>query len=156
MSGQPPADSSALAERDPRFPSGAWAGFFQQRTDRPTGQDMHFRGGRLTGAGADDCGRFTLAGTYDVARGVAEWTKSYARYAVHYRGFAEDGSLWGVWSLPSGADRGGFRLWPEKSGRRGASRRTRADRPAVVSGDVNAADAFADSLRERLEPAGTP
>ncbi|QDT18143.1 hypothetical protein [Alienimonas californiensis] len=156
MPGPAPADSSALAERDPRFPSGAWSGFFQQRTDRPTAQDMHFRGGRLTGAGADDCGRFTLSGTYDTARGVAEWSKSYGRYSVQYRGFAEDGSLWGVWTLASGVDRGGFRLWPEKQGRRGVSSRTGATRPAVVAGDVDAADAFAESLRERLEPAGKP
>ena len=154
MSSAVPPAAPAVAERDPRFPSGSWYGFFQQRTDRPTEQDMHFAAGRIGGAGADDCGPFTIAGTYDTARGVAVWTKSYARYAVDYRGFAENDSLWGTWTLRSGRDRGGFRLWPEKRGRGAASTRTDARRPAVVGGDADVRDAFADCFNQDLEPAG--
>ncbi|MEM9701576.1 MAG: hypothetical protein AAF907_03940, partial [Planctomycetota bacterium] len=66
-----------LTEHDARFPSGLWTGFFQQRGDRPTEQQMHFAAGRVTGAGADDCGSFTLQGEYDVVRGTANWTKTY-------------------------------------------------------------------------------
>ena len=145
---------AAPAERDPRFPSGPWAGYFQQRADRPTAQEMHFAAGRLTGAGADDCGPFTLSGTYDPARGAAVWTKRYAGYEVYYRGFAEDGSLWGVWELSRGRDRGGFRLWPERRARRPRSTRVSARRPAAIGGDGDAGDRFADSLAQELEPAG--
>ena len=149
-----PAAAGPLTERDPRFPSGPWAGFFQQGGDRPTGQDMHFRGGRLTGAGADPCGRFTLSGSYDTATGTAVWTKRYAAHDIRYRGFAEDDSLWGTWELASGRDRGGFRLWPAKRGRDDASVQTRRSRPRVTAGDASAADLFSDSLTETLEPVG--
>ena len=142
------------AEQDPRFPSGPWGGFFQQRADRPTAQDMHFVGGRLTGAGADDCGAFTLSGRYDAARGTADWTKFYGTHAVTYRGFAEDDSLWGTWQLTSGRDRGGFRLWPAKRGRGRATAGARAARPAVIGGEAETADVFADSFARELEPAG--
>ncbi|NNJ25308.1 hypothetical protein LzC2_13780 [Planctomycetes bacterium LzC2] len=114
---------------------------------------MHFRGGRLTGAGADDCGPFTIRGVYDVARGTAEWTKSYARWDVLYRGFAEDDSIWGTWSLAGGLDGGGFRLWPEKHRRKDASAHTSLNRPKVIGGDVDTSDSFAESFADELEPA---
>lgn len=114
---------------------------------------MHFADGRLTGAGADDAGAFALDGVYDTVRGTAVWTKRYARYDVHYRGYAEQGSLWGVWTLASGRDSGGFRIWPEKRGRADESTRTTVRRPAVISADGDADDAFADRFAGTLDPA---
>ena len=115
---------------------------------------MHFAAGRVTGAGADACGPFTIAGAYDTVHGTAVWTKIYPRYAVEYRGYAEQESLWGVWTLESGRDRGGFRLWPEKSRRENASTRTDVRRPAVIGGDEDARDPFADCFARELEPTG--
>ena len=144
---------------DPRFPSGTWTGFYQQwGRDRNTSQDMHFAGGRVTGAGRDRAGAFTLSGRYDTATGVAEWTKIYPAHAVAYRGFAEQKSLWGTWELETGTDRGGFRLWPEKRGTGVVSTRTRTSAPVAGTGDVDGSDTF-DRLTERdradaLEPIG--
>ena len=142
--GSPPAPAGPIAERDERFPSGPWGGFFQQGGNRPTEQAMHFAAGRLDGGGADGTGPFTIAGVYDVARGTATWTKFYPAHTVEYRGFAEDGSLWGTWALPSGRDGGGFRLWPGKRGTGDGAGRTAAAKPAVV-GD-NLGDPFADAF----------
>ena len=147
-----PADTPAAAERDDRFPSTTWGGFYQQRGDRPTSQDMHFRGGRLSGGGRDPAGRFTLSGAYDTARGTAAWTKRYPSHAVRYRGFAEDGSLWGTWELPCGRDGGGFRIWPDKRGAGDDAATRREGRPDVRAGDADPlADLFGGSLAEEEE-----
>ena len=145
-------DPPTAAERDDRFPSTTWGGFYQQRGDRPTSQEMHFAGGRVTGGGRDPAGRFTLSGRYDTARGTAEWTKSYPSHLVRYRGFAEDGGLWGTWELASGRDGGGFQIWPDKQEAGDASRSRSADRPDVLSGDADPlADLFGGSLAEEEE-----
>ena len=145
-----------MTARDSRFPSGPWAGFYQQRGDRPTAQDMYFSGGRLTGSGSDRAGAFTLSGHYDPAAGTASWTKTYATHRVSYRGFAERGGLWGTWELDRGRDRGGFQIWPRRRRSGGASRTTRAAVPVAGTGEVNFDDAIdraADRANE-LEPVG--
>ena len=147
-----PPPAGAPDERDDRFPSGPWGGFFQQRGNRPTEQAMHFAGGRLGGGGADGTGPFTLRGVYDVRRGTATWTKTYPRHDVEYRGFAEDGSLWGTWTLDGGRDGGGFRLWPGKRGTGDDASQIREAKPAVVSGDADdpLADAFDDCFADEF------
>ena len=113
---------------------------------------MHFRGGRLSGAGRDGTGAFTLAGTYDVAGGRAAWSKFYGTHVVRYRGFAENGSLWGTWELESGRDGGGFQIWPDRRGRRDDANIRSEDRPDVLAGDGDPlADLFGGSLAEEEE-----
>lgn len=108
-------------ERDPRFPSGAWTGFFLQHwlPGRHT-TDMHLTcsGGELRGQGKDWVGRYTIEGHYQLATGKCEWTKRYlGRHSVAYRGINDGHGIWGVWEIKQlgglYTDRGGFHLWPE-------------------------------------------
>jgi hypothetical protein len=109
-------------EIDPRFPSGPWAGFFQQSWKAPgrfpTDLDLRFHNGELEGEGRDLVGRYTVRGTYDPAEGRCEWTKRYlGKHSVSYLGYNEGHGIWGVWEirLLFGLyhDRGVFHLWPE-------------------------------------------
>ena len=112
---------SADVERDPRFPTGPWAGFFLQHWlpgRHPTHLHMTCRGGRLTGTGRDAVGAYTIDGTYDLATGRCEWAKQYVRkHSVVYRGVNDGRGIWGVWEIRLFGglylDRGGFHLWPE-------------------------------------------
>jgi hypothetical protein len=104
-------------ERDPRFPSGEWKGFWVQR-GMPGRQWMRlaleFNGGAIAGEGRDIIGPFVLAGSYDLKSGRCTLLKRYVnQHAVAYEGFNDgDGLwLWGTWKLPD--DSGGFHLWPK-------------------------------------------
>jgi hypothetical protein len=108
-------------EADPRFPSGAWTGFFQQSWKAPgrfrTNLDFHFQDGELWGEGSDLVGRYTVRGTYDPADGRCEWTKQYlGQHTVSYLGYNEGNGIWGVWEIRLlfglYRDRGVFHLWP--------------------------------------------
>jgi hypothetical protein len=116
-----PDDDFAPVEQDPRFPSGAWTGFFLQYWipgRHQTDLDMTCRNGQLTGRGRDHVGAYTIDGTYDLATGRCEWTKQYiGKHSVAYRGVNDGHGIWGVWEIRQLAglyvDRGGFHLWPE-------------------------------------------
>jgi hypothetical protein len=116
-------NEGALANRepDPRFPSGAWTGFFLQSwlpgRNKMT-LDLEWRDGTVTGHGHDRVGPFTITGTYATASGRCEWTKQYlGRHSVAYRGVNNAQGIWGVWEIRQlgglYVDRGGFHIWPE-------------------------------------------
>jgi hypothetical protein len=108
-------------ERDPRFPSGAWTGFFlqiwlpgRQRTDL----SMTCRDGELTGTGGDWVGPYSIQGRYHLETGQCDWVKQYlGKHSVTYRGYNNGHGIWGVWEIKQLGglyiDRGGFHIWPE-------------------------------------------
>jgi hypothetical protein len=113
----------APEERDSRFPSGPWKGFFLQ----PTSPDRHwmelnlsFREGVLRGEGRDRVGTFLIRGRYDVTDGKCWWTKRYiGRDDISYSGFNEGKGIWGTWvwdETLSPTWRGGFHIWPTAMG----------------------------------------
>ena len=57
----------ASIERDPRFPSGAWTGFFLQSWlpgRQPTDVELTWSDGVMTGSGSDRVGPYTVAGEF--------------------------------------------------------------------------------------------
>src|SRR5262245_8718765 len=107
-------------ERDPRFPSGPWTGFFLQYWlpgRHQTDVRLNCQGGYLSGTGHDWVGPYTVEGTYDTGSGRCTWTKQYTgKHSVAYRGMNDGHGIWGVWEirLLGGVyqDRGGFHIWP--------------------------------------------
>ena len=76
---------------------------------------LEFQDGALTGDGADQFGRFKVAGTYSVESGKVSFVKQYVgAHAVDYHGFGEveHEGIWGNWTIRR-LDRGGFRIWPD-------------------------------------------
>jgi hypothetical protein len=114
-------ENPANLESDPRFPSGAWTGFYLQYWmpgRHKTDLDLTWQNGTVTGSGHDRVGAFSINGTYDSVTGECAWTKQYiGKHAVAYRGVNDGRGIWGVWEirLLGGlyADRGGFHMWPE-------------------------------------------
>src|SRR5262245_31602227 len=105
-------------ETDPRFPSGAWVGYFLQKWPplgrQPMELHLTFRAGALSGMGRDIVGAFSIHGHYHLADGRCDCVKQYdGRHAVHYRGFYEGKGIWGVWQIRTEDLRGGFHIWPE-------------------------------------------
>ncbi|HJZ93134.1 MAG TPA: hypothetical protein VKE40_19815 [Gemmataceae bacterium] len=123
---------SVNLESDPRFPSGAWTGFFLQYWlpgRHPTDLSLTCSGGELTGTGHDWVGPYTVDGRYDIATGRCEWTKQYlGKHSVAYRGTNDGNGIWGVWEIRQlgslFVDRGGFHIWPEGTDVSEASDRT--------------------------------
>jgi hypothetical protein len=107
------------SETDPRFPSGAWTGFFlQPGTPGKHWMELHltFQEGNMSGEGRDWVGTFSIRGSYQTGSGECHWTKKYTgKHDVYYRGFNEGKGIWGVWEFPSSSPggRGGFHIWPE-------------------------------------------
>jgi hypothetical protein len=112
---------SASLESDPRFPTGPWTGFFQQKAipgKHQTDLELRFADGELEGEGRDWVGAYTVRGTYDRATGRCEWWKKYrGKHSVAYTGFNQGRGIWGVWEINALAglirDKGVFHLWPE-------------------------------------------
>jgi hypothetical protein len=113
-------DPQAL-ETDPRFPSGAWTGFFMQRMlpgRRTMTLNMTFRDGRLEACGSDIVGPFSFSGSYDPQDSTCRWTKQYfGKHQVTYSGVNEGEGIWGVWEIRALGgwyrDRGVFHIWPQ-------------------------------------------
>lgn len=113
----------ANLERDTRFPSGAWTGFFLQfwlPGRHKMDIQLTWSRGEVTGHGTDRVGAFIINGTYDTATGRCEWTKKYlGRHSVAYRGVNDGHGIWGVWEIRQlgglYVDRGGFHIWPQGS-----------------------------------------
>ncbi|WZP00689.1 hypothetical protein EP7_002338 [Isosphaeraceae bacterium EP7] len=109
-------------ETDPRFPSGPWTGFFQQK-GVPGAPDkswmdlrLTFQNGSITGTGRDRVGEFTLNGKYDLDDGRCYFHKRYkGMHDVYYKGFNEGRGIWGTWEIPP-VYTGGFHIWPEAMG----------------------------------------
>jgi hypothetical protein len=104
---------------DDLFPSGPWTGFynFTGPEDRRR-MDLHltFDHGRMTGDGADDIGPFVIAGSYNVSTRDCDWVKTYpGSHSVHYQGCRDGAGIWGTWEIPP-FSKGGFHIWPRKSG----------------------------------------
>jgi hypothetical protein len=109
-------------ETDPRFPSGAWIGFFLQ-TQIPGrhAMELHltFRCGQIAGEGRDWVGQFLITGRYELTDGKCHWTKRYlGKHDVFYAGYNEGKGIWGMWEIPADQNagqhwRGGFHIWPE-------------------------------------------
>jgi len=77
---------------------------------------LSFAGGRMSGDGNDDVGRFLIQGRYDAASLECHWTKTYpGSHDVFYRGFREGKGIWGTWEIHDGC-RGGFHIWPRAAG----------------------------------------
>jgi hypothetical protein len=109
-------------ETDPRFPSGAWTGFYLQK-ERPGRQwmelDLNFVNGQIRGEGRDPIGNFIVRGLYTLEDGKCHWSKRYVgRHDVAYQGFNEGKGIWGTWEIPP-YWKGGFHIWPEKYGQSG-------------------------------------
>lgn len=103
---------------DELFPSGPWTGFYNYSPKDKHRMDLHltFAGGRMSGAGNDDIGRFTIAGQYDAKTLECSWTKTYAgTHSVFYRGFREGKGIWGTWEITP-RNHGGFHIWPKRVG----------------------------------------
>jgi hypothetical protein len=108
-------------ETDPRFPSGAWTGFFWQRMlpgRNPMKIELVFREGQLEATGTDVVGPFTFSGSYDRADGECRWTKQYlGKHHVAYKGVTQGQGIWGAWEITQlwglYRDRGVFHIWPE-------------------------------------------
>ncbi len=138
-------------ETDPRFPSGAWVGYFLQKWP-PLGRQamelsLTFRDGNITGEGRDIIGTFSLCGHYQLEDGRCDWVKQYhERHAVQYRGFNEGKGIWGVWQIPKDGLKGGFQIWPKgMSDPTAPTLSEEADLPAAAAEEVHA-----------LEPAAAP
>jgi hypothetical protein len=110
-----PKSPQAPPETDPRFPSGAWTGFYLQGESPRKLQlelNLAFAGGNLKGEGRDYLGKFRIKGTYQVDEGICTWTMTYYSMGSRmYRGFNEGKGIWGTWKMEH-FWRGGFYIWP--------------------------------------------
>ena len=103
---------------DAIFPSGPWTGFYNYSPKDKHRMDLHltFAGGKMTGDGNDDVGRFTIHGQYDEKSLECSWIKTYiGAHDVFYRGFREGKGIWGTWEITP-AFHGGFHIWPKRAG----------------------------------------
>jgi|ERR1700733_6776562 len=103
---------------DCQFPSGQWFGFYTYAGgSRRYLMDLvlEFKGGVISGEGADGIGLFVIAGSYSTGNGECSWTKQYVgRHSVGYRGFRETKGIWGIWKISQAT--GGFHIWPLAEG----------------------------------------
>lgn len=99
------------------FPSGPWTGFYNYKPQDKHRMDLclTFAGGKVTGDGNDDVGRFRIRGGYNASERECHWTKTYqGAHDVYYRGFREGKGIWGTWEIGL-RDHGGFHIWPKGS-----------------------------------------
>lgn len=101
------------------FISGPWTGFYNYHAAGSRHRmelDLQFADGGMTGAGADDVGRFLIKGRYDAQSLECHWNKHYVgAHDVSYRGFREGKGIWGTWEIGL-MGRGGFHIWPRTAG----------------------------------------
>jgi hypothetical protein len=114
-----PVDVAAV-EGDPRFPSGAWTGFYLQwwmPGRHMMAIDLTFARGRLEASGSDFVGPFTFEGDYNPVDGECRWSKVYlGRHQVSYTGINEGEGICGIWEIRQLGglyrDQGVFHIWP--------------------------------------------
>lgn len=105
-------------EKDNRFPTGEWNGFYIERHQPQKGW-MHvylsFSDGVIRGEGTDYVGPWTAAGDYDAETGVCSWVKTYlGKHKVFYGGQCGSRGILGKWNI--GAISGPFHIWPRSMG----------------------------------------
>jgi hypothetical protein len=85
---QPPTNRPSMS--DHQFPFGPWVGFYTDANGtRKYLMDLvlEFKGGKMTGEGADGIGLFIVSGNYSEETGECAWVKQYVgRHAVDYKG----------------------------------------------------------------------
>ena len=109
---------------DSRFPSGRWAGYWEQDGQRARMKlDLSFADGRLIGDGRDVVGDFVLSGAYDMESGKCGMCKTYlGQHDVDYDGRAGGDGIRGRWRIAYATeeaqyeDAGPFHIWPIGSG----------------------------------------
>jgi hypothetical protein len=108
---------------DDGFASGPWTGYYLYSDPRDLHRmelDLRFSDGRISGAGADDVGAFSIRGTYESDSQKVWWRKSYlGAHTVSYAGVLDGGRIYGGWDLKvAGAmpAHGGFKIWPKGRG----------------------------------------
>ena len=140
------SDPEAL-ETDPRFPSGAWTGYFVQAGKHAMDLQLTFRQGVLTGEGRDRVGRFVMKGKYSTLDGKCHWTKRYlGQHDVFYQGYNEGKGIWGTWEIQSWWQ-GGFHIWPEGMANAEELRlEEEAEPPQVIHEDLETSEPLAPSL----------
>lgn len=130
-------DQAPVDEQDPRYPSGAWTGYWLQRSypgRHAMELNLRFANGRVQGEGHDEAGKFTIKGRYSAPEGLCDMVKRYAGSGIDIRwdGWHGGAGVWicGVWKTPY--DTGRFFLWPadqpDPSGGEPASRPAEASR----------------------------
>lgn len=79
-----------LPQMSGQFPSGQWVGFCTYgASTRKHLMDLvlEFKGGKMTGEGADGIGLFVMSGSYSEKTGECSWVKQYVgAHAVDYNG----------------------------------------------------------------------
>jgi hypothetical protein len=143
---------------DDLFPSGPWTGFYNYQPGDRHRMDLRleFAGGRVTGDGNDDVGRFLIRGRYDAANRECWWTKTYpGSHDVHYRGFREGKGIWGTWEIGL-HNRGGFHIWPKASGAGDAESQTVEAAPPWEAIGVATPESPKVPVAGRLAPAFPP
>lgn len=137
------AAKRATDKAAPWCTSGAFKGWFRydgSAKKHATRVDIVFAKGKVTGAGEDEDGAFTVRGTYDGRARTASWTKAYDVGAgVRYAGAWNESLrvIEGTWSIPRSKPKGTFALG------RGKGKAVRPSAPAAPSAAVLRA------LRER-------
>ena len=105
-------------ERDNRFPTGEWNGFYLE-SHQPRRGWMHlylsFENGKIAGEGTDYVGPWTVSGVYDSGNGRCSWTKQYiGKHKVNYKGIAGEHGIQGEWLITYLT--GEFHIWPRSLG----------------------------------------
>src|SRR5262249_10282863 len=105
--------------------------------------DLQFKEGRISGAGADDVGAFSIRGTYESDSQKVWWRKSYlGAHTVSYSGVLDGGRIYGGWDLKGpGAmpAHGGFKIWPKGRGEGAAASAAKSvETPAAAPARVRA------------------
>lgn len=113
------ADLTNASEQHPYFPSGIWEGFYVYGSGPSAHRhsmsfSLDFKDGKVSGSGSDDVGALTWNGSYDVQSMAVSMVKQYHSHTVGYRGMADTSGIYGSWEMFSG--RGGFHIWPKKTG----------------------------------------
>jgi len=116
------------------FTSGPWTGFYNYTPQEKHRTDLGltFAGGRMSGGGNDDIGRFVIKGQYDVQSLECWWTKTYVgAHNVFYRGFREGKGIWGTWEITL-HDHGAFHICPKRTGEGAELAESNAERVAAT------------------------
>jgi hypothetical protein len=97
---------STSVERDPRYPSGRWTGYWTQQDYSGRHQmelELVFGGGAIVGEGSDFAGHFTVTGRYVADERRCDMIKQYTDGpAIRWDGGHFGNVIWiaGAWQLP--------------------------------------------------------
>jgi hypothetical protein len=109
-------------EKDGRFPTGEWTGFYVQPDTRQRHVMelfLQFGRDRIAGEGDDPVGKFTITGQYDTKTGKCSWAKKYVgQHSVEYTGESRARGIIGHWRIAGMPIfwSGPFFIWPKTFG----------------------------------------